>query len=128
MSTINRNALARFVTITVAEHPLFGFVTPGTHSYRKFIKPQEIEDFLAHDLRWRRPVSTKRFDGNNSTEALSDHLRRRSFVSEDEQVETRGVIYSPLSGEWSLQPRYGGPATKLINYFVGARRAALSSA
>lgn len=122
MSTVNRNPLARFITITVAEHPLFGFVTPGTHSYRKFIKPHEIEAFFRNDLGWQRAPSARAFNAESEAEAVAQHERQPYTVSLDEQVETRGVIYNPLTGQWALQPRLGGPASKLVNFFVGCRK------
>ncbi|MEO0363591.1 MAG: methyltransferase domain-containing protein, partial [Pseudomonadota bacterium] len=40
--TINRNAVARFVTITVAED-LLRILPKGTHDPEKFIKPDELK-------------------------------------------------------------------------------------
>ena len=45
MSTISRTPLAKFLTITVAED-LLRFVEPGTHTYHKYIKPDEMRDFF----------------------------------------------------------------------------------
>ncbi|MEM1387772.1 MAG: bifunctional 2-polyprenyl-6-hydroxyphenol methylase/3-demethylubiquinol 3-O-methyltransferase UbiG [Pseudomonadota bacterium] len=48
--TINRNPLARFVTITVAEN-ILGLLPKGTHDPAMFIKPDELRDHLtANDL------------------------------------------------------------------------------
>ncbi|BGP39924.1 Hexaprenyldihydroxybenzoate methyltransferase, mitochondrial [Rhodotorula kratochvilovae] len=46
LSTISRTPLARLLTITLAEDVL-RLVTPGTHTYHKYIKPQELSDFFA---------------------------------------------------------------------------------
>ncbi|GAA5948593.1 hypothetical protein JCM3775_007161 [Rhodotorula graminis] len=46
LSTISRTPLARLLTITLAEDVL-RLVTPGTHTYHKYIKPQELADFFA---------------------------------------------------------------------------------
>ncbi|MEO0944481.1 MAG: bifunctional 2-polyprenyl-6-hydroxyphenol methylase/3-demethylubiquinol 3-O-methyltransferase UbiG [Pseudomonadota bacterium] len=43
--TINRNPLARFATITIAED-LLGLLPKGTHDPELFIKPQELVDEL----------------------------------------------------------------------------------
>ncbi|MEM6907016.1 MAG: 3-demethylubiquinone-9 3-O-methyltransferase, partial [Pseudomonadota bacterium] len=44
--TINRNPLARFVTITMAEDVL-GLLPKGTHDPEMFIRPSELRDLLA---------------------------------------------------------------------------------
>lgn len=50
LSTISRTPLARLLTITLAEDVL-RLVTPGTHTYHKYLKPSELRDFFA-DKRW----------------------------------------------------------------------------
>ncbi|KAK4047750.1 Hexaprenyldihydroxybenzoate methyltransferase, mitochondrial [Microbotryomycetes sp. JL201] len=45
LSTISRTVLARFLTITVAEQ-LLRFVEPGTHTYHKYIKPEEMQEYF----------------------------------------------------------------------------------
>ncbi|GAA6056804.1 hypothetical protein JCM3770_002810 [Rhodotorula araucariae] len=45
LSTISRTPLARLLTITMAED-ILRLVTPGTHTYHKYIKPQELGDFF----------------------------------------------------------------------------------
>ncbi|GJN89283.1 hypothetical protein Rhopal_002262-T1 [Rhodotorula paludigena] len=50
LSTISRTPLARLLTITLAEDVL-RLVTPGTHTYHKYLKPSELCDFFA-DKRW----------------------------------------------------------------------------
>tara|TARA_B100001093_G_C26564241_1_gene900082 strand:+ start:36 stop:740 length:705 start_codon:yes stop_codon:yes gene_type:complete len=55
ISTINRNILSKFAAIYLAENVL-KWIPKGTHTYRKFIKPQEItnclesENFLIKNL------------------------------------------------------------------------------
>ena len=55
ISTINRNLLSKFAAIYIAENVL-KWIPKGTHTYRKFIKPQEItnciesENFLLKNL------------------------------------------------------------------------------
>lgn len=45
LSTISRTPLANLLTITLAED-LLRFITPGTHTYSKFIKPSEIQEYF----------------------------------------------------------------------------------
>ncbi|SCV74329.1 BQ2448_6761 [Microbotryum intermedium] len=93
LSTISRTPLAHLLTITLAEN-LLRFVTPGTHTYSKYIKPQELQDFFEHDLGWPRGT-----------------------------MERRGCVYDPLKGEWTLfgMGEWGGLAEG-ANYFAGIRK------
>ncbi|KAK4056884.1 Hexaprenyldihydroxybenzoate methyltransferase, mitochondrial [Microbotryomycetes sp. JL221] len=45
LSTISRTPLAKFLTITMAES-ILRLVEPGTHTYHKYIKPQEMIQFF----------------------------------------------------------------------------------
>ncbi|GAA5951861.1 hypothetical protein JCM21900_004168 [Sporobolomyces salmonicolor] len=45
LSTISRTPLAQFLTITMAES-ILRLVTPGTHTYHKYIKPDELQAFF----------------------------------------------------------------------------------
>ncbi|GAA6027260.1 hypothetical protein JCM8097_002534 [Rhodosporidiobolus ruineniae] len=45
LSTISRTPLAKLLTITLAEHVL-RLVSPGTHTYHKYIKPAELVGFF----------------------------------------------------------------------------------
>ena len=45
MSTINRNLLSKFLTIDLAENYL-KWIPSNTHTYHKFIKPEELEYIL----------------------------------------------------------------------------------
>lgn len=51
LSTISRTPLARLLTITLAEDVL-RLVTPGTHTYHKYLKPSELRDFFVTKKRW----------------------------------------------------------------------------
>ncbi|GAA6024944.1 hypothetical protein JCM8202_002157, partial [Rhodotorula sphaerocarpa] len=51
LSTISRTPLARLLTITLAEDAL-RLVTPGTHSYHKYLKPSELRDFFVREKGW----------------------------------------------------------------------------
>ncbi len=45
ISTINRNLISKYSVIYIAEN-ILGWIPKGTHSYEKFIKPEEIEYFM----------------------------------------------------------------------------------
>ncbi|BGP31914.1 Hexaprenyldihydroxybenzoate methyltransferase, mitochondrial [Rhodotorula toruloides] len=45
LSTISRTPLAKLLTITLAEDVL-RLVTPGTHTYHKYLRPTELRDFF----------------------------------------------------------------------------------
>lgn len=45
LSTISRTPLAELLTITLAEDVL-RLVTPGTHTYHKYLRPTELRDFF----------------------------------------------------------------------------------
>ncbi|GAA5928455.1 hexaprenyldihydroxybenzoate methyltransferase [Sporobolomyces koalae] len=51
LSTISRTALAKLLTITMAEHVL-RLVTPGTHTYSKYLKPEELQEFFDERKWW----------------------------------------------------------------------------
>lgn len=73
---------------------VLGLVTPGTHTYSKYLKPQELRQFFEQDKGW---TSTR--------------------------MEQRGCLYNPLKGEWKLlgQGEFGGLG-ELGNYFAGIRK------
>ena len=45
ISTINRNLISKMTAIYLAENVL-NWIPKGTHSYDKFIQPEEIEKFM----------------------------------------------------------------------------------
>lgn len=45
LSTINRTPLAHLLDITMVEQVL-RIVTPGTHTYSKFVKPEELQEYF----------------------------------------------------------------------------------
>lgn len=95
LSTISRTPFAGFLTITMAERVL-RLVTPGTHTYSKYIKPDELRDYFtepAHGGQWI-------------------------------DLEQRGCFYDPIKGGWRLlgMGEYGGLG-ELANYFFVARKA-----
>lgn len=46
LSTISRTPLAHLLDITMVEQ-VMRIVTPGTHTYSKFIKPSELREYFA---------------------------------------------------------------------------------
>ena len=48
IATINRNLLSWLLAIVGAEY-ILGWLPKGTHAWRKFVKPQELERLLARD-------------------------------------------------------------------------------
>ncbi|EPX73692.1 hexaprenyldihydroxybenzoate methyltransferase Coq3 [Schizosaccharomyces octosporus yFS286] len=51
LSTISRTLMARFLTIFLAERVL-GIVPNGTHSYEKYIRPEELTEFF-REHQWK---------------------------------------------------------------------------
>ncbi|KAG0144806.1 hypothetical protein CROQUDRAFT_672136 [Cronartium quercuum f. sp. fusiforme G11] len=98
LSTISRTPLARFLTITLAESglPLIGMVPPGTHTYDKFIKPEQLTEFFRSELGWARSL-------------------------ERSELETRGSFYEPFTGNWVLFPREAKWG-EWVSYFFGVKK------
>lgn len=98
LSTISRTPVSRLLAITLAESglPLIGIVPAGTHTYSKFIKPQELVDFFRQQLGWAQ--SHERSD-----------------------LEIRGCLYNPLTSTWKLLPR-DALSEGWCNYFLGVRK------
>jgi len=46
ISTINKNLISKFFTLDIAEN-ILKWIPPNTHSYYKFIKPEELKFFLS---------------------------------------------------------------------------------
>jgi polyprenyldihydroxybenzoate methyltransferase/3-demethylubiquinol 3-O-methyltransferase len=112
MSTISRTPLSQLLTLTLAEDVL-RLVTPGTHTYRKFVRPEELRRYVfnemgGHDV-WERNLDA-------------------SDVRKGEVGETRGIVYDPLKGEWRLWSGAEGTwfkgAGELCNYMFHAKKKA----
>jgi polyprenyldihydroxybenzoate methyltransferase/3-demethylubiquinol 3-O-methyltransferase len=115
LSTISRTPFAHLLTITFAEQ-VMRTVSPGTHTYSKYVKPDELAHFFRHDLGWAtpRPISEK-----------GEHHLDNRFRSPNEALEVRGVAYLPWKGTWELLGRQNETpfgASTWCNYFLGARR------
>jgi polyprenyldihydroxybenzoate methyltransferase/3-demethylubiquinol 3-O-methyltransferase len=111
MSTISRTPLSRLLTLTMAEDVL-RLVTPGTHTYSKYIKPEEIRKFVYSEM-----------GGYDVWEREED----AGDVRRDEVGRTRGIVYDPLAGTWKLWGKgiEGGWGKQLgegCNYMYGARK------
>lgn len=75
-------------------------VTPGTHSYSKYVNASELLEFFRTRVPWL-PAGTSE---------PPSHL-----------AEVRGIIYYPLSRTWGLAER-GAPLAVDCNYIVWLRR------
>jgi len=96
LSTIARTPLAYLLTIFMAEK-VMRTVTPGTHTYEKFVNSDELLDFFRDEMHW--------FQGNPGRL----------------EAEVRGIIYLPWAGKWELAPR-GQWGTTECNYMFWARK------
>lgn len=104
LSTIARTPLAYLITIFAAEDVL-NRVSKGTHTYSKFVNPDELRQFFGtyQSSPDQRPwISTP--DSPSRTEA-----------------EVRGMIYAPWNGTWELGPRESA-WSEGCNYLFWARR------
>lgn len=112
MSTISRTPLSQLLTLTLAEDVL-RLVTRGTHTYKKFVKPEELKRFVYQEMggfkTWER-----NYDAGDT--------------SLDQVGETRGIVYDPIKGEWRLWGGAQGTWTKsageLCNYMFHAKKRA----
>ncbi|KAI0731313.1 S-adenosyl-L-methionine-dependent methyltransferase [Earliella scabrosa] len=119
LSTIARNPLSYFLTIFAAEQML-RLVTPGTHTFSKYINPDELTGFFLEA------------DSVPATPASSGDPSSRPWISRlyggaptRTEAEIRGMVYLPWKGEWTLVPR-GTPGASLwaeaCNYLFWVRR------
>ncbi|WWC87079.1 3-demethylubiquinone-9 3-O-methyltransferase [Kwoniella dendrophila CBS 6074] len=110
LSTISRTPLSQLLTLTLAEDVL-KLVTPGTHTYKKFIKPEELRRFVYSDM------------GGNEIWYKEENS---NDIVKNEIGETRGIIYDPLAGSWKLWNGVQGSLWKGLgeqcNYMFHARK------
>lgn len=83
---------------------VLGMVSPGTHSYSKYVNASELLDFFRTRVPW--------LPNAPATIEPPSHL-----------AELRGMVYNPLSGIWGLMPR-GTPLGLDCNYIFWLRRPA----
>ncbi|CAO1632292.1 unnamed protein product [Parajaminaea phylloscopi] len=123
LSTINRNALSWLLTIGVAEK-LARLVSPGTHSWEKFIKPEEATEFICGEqgLGWY-PTSSS---SPSASPSPSLHDAAALPTPRRLQIESRGIAYDPLISDWRLLDRSGWLQSsglgEACNYLLWARK------
>lgn len=120
LSTIARTPLAYLLTIAAAEHVL-RMVSPGTHTYSKYINPDELLGFFQEhrSTREARPWISRMHAYNQSLFPTSQPSRQ--------EAEVRGIVYQPWNGAWALMPRsasvgLSGWATTQCNYMFWVRK------
>ncbi|RXK35468.1 3-demethylubiquinone-9 3-O-methyltransferase [Tremella mesenterica] len=110
LSTISRTPLSRFLTITMAES-ILGLVSKGTHTWNKFIRPEELKRFVHSDM-----------GGHSIWQLNSDS----SDIQTDQVGSTQGMLYNPLIGKWVLMQGVEGTFSKKwnqgCNYLFHARK------
>ncbi|KAI0709537.1 ubiquinone biosynthesis O-methyltransferase [Cerioporus squamosus] len=115
LSTIARTPLSYFLTIFAAEQAL-RLVTPGTHTWSKYINPEEMTDFFL------QPDSIPATSEGAARPWVS---RLYGGIPPRTEAEVRGMIYLPWKGEWTLVPR-GAPGASVwaeaCNYLFWVRR------
>ncbi|PWN28804.1 ubiquinone biosynthesis O-methyltransferase [Jaminaea rosea] len=104
LSTINRNVLSWVLTIGVAEK-LSRLVSPGTHDWGKFVRPEELEGFIEEKLGWVQ--SGEKASPSPSASKPSLHATADLPVSKRLRLETRGIVYDPLIADWRVLDRAG---------------------
>lgn len=120
LSTIARTPLAYFMTIAAAEH-ILKLVSPGTHTYSKYINPKElVAYFQEHRTNPSSPPWISRLHQYNQSLFPSSHPSRQ-------EAEVRGLVYQPWNGAWVLMPRsasmgLSGWATTQCNYMFWVRK------
>ncbi|TEB36593.1 ubiquinone biosynthesis O-methyltransferase, partial [Coprinellus micaceus] len=92
ISTMARTPLAYGLTILFAEH-ISGKVTKGTHTWSKYVNPEELVDFF------KTYPTTETSPGRRWIEPSAN-----SYIPRH-QAEVKGLIYNPLKGAWHLGPR-----------------------
>lgn len=114
LSTISRTPLAYFLTIGLAEHAL-RLVTPGTHTYSKYILPSELLNFF-HSRGW-----ISRLHGHDALPL--DILGGLSRTPERKEAEVRGLMYIPWDGSWRLAGREESAwGAASVNYIFWVRK------
>lgn len=106
MSTIARTPLSYLLTILVAEDAL-RFVAPGTHTYAKYINPDELEGFFRTYTSSTGGVERPWITGNGPAPRT--------------QMEVRGMVYLPWKGDWILADR-GSKWAEGCNYVFWVRK------
>ena len=107
LSTVARTPLSYLLTIVAAEK-VFRLVEPGTHTFSKFVNPEELVGFFAKPLaQGARPWISRTY---------SHGLPTRT------EAEVRGIVYVPWRGDWVLAPRAATPWSTQANYLFWVRK------
>ncbi|KAH9970987.1 S-adenosyl-L-methionine-dependent methyltransferase [Lactifluus volemus] len=107
LSTIARTPLSYLLTIVAAEK-VFRLVEPGTHTFSKFINPEELVGFFTKPLeQGARPWISRTYAYGLPTRV---------------EAELRGLAYVPWRGDWVLAPRSTTPWSTQANYLFWVRR------
>jgi 2-polyprenyl-6-hydroxyphenyl methylase/3-demethylubiquinone-9 3-methyltransferase len=107
LSTIARTPLSYFLTIVAAEK-LLRLVEPGTHTYSKYINPDELVGFFEKPLApGARPWISRTYAHGLPTRT---------------EAEVCGIVYVPWRGDWVLAPRATTPWSSQVNYLFWVRR------
>ncbi|KAI0077700.1 ubiquinone biosynthesis O-methyltransferase [Panus rudis PR-1116 ss-1] len=118
LSTIARTPLAYLLTIFAAEK-LLRFVEPGTHTYDKYVNPDEL---LRYFNNYRSPASTAEASVPTNLRSGQPWISRLySGRPSRVEAEIRGMLYVPWNGQWVLAPR-NEPWAEGCNYLFWVRR------
>ncbi|KAI9440848.1 ubiquinone biosynthesis O-methyltransferase [Lactarius indigo] len=107
LSTIARTPLSYLLTIVAAEK-LLRLVEPGTHTFSKYINPDELVGFFT------KPLAPGAIPWISRTYAHGLPMRT--------EAEVRGIMYVPWRGDWVLAPRATTPWSSQANYLFWVRR------
>jgi len=80
ISTINRNIVSKLTAIYLAEY-LLGWIPKGTHTYKKFIKPNEIKNCLKNKNFNQKSIKGLIFNPIDMNWKLSDDTNINYFCS-----------------------------------------------
>jgi len=110
LSTISRTPLSQLLTLTLAES-ILRLVTPGTHTYSKFVKPTELRAFVFAEMGG--------FDVWEENDDAGD-------VRRGEVGETRGIVFDPVMRGWrwwgGAEGTWGKGLGEGCNYLFHARK------
>ncbi|KAF9647411.1 ubiquinone biosynthesis O-methyltransferase [Thelephora ganbajun] len=117
LSTISRTPVAYALTILAVENVL-GIVTPGTHTYSKYIKPSELLSFFQE--------YPTRFASKTGEHGRPWITRLYNGLPSRKEADVRGLIYVPWDGRWTLTGRSSTSIdfdlSTLCNYIFWVRK------
>jgi 2-polyprenyl-6-hydroxyphenyl methylase/3-demethylubiquinone-9 3-methyltransferase len=92
----------------LAAEKVFRLVEPGTHTYSKFVNPEELVGFFSKPLvPGARPWISRTYAHGLPTRV---------------EAEVRGIVYLPWRGDWVLAPRATTPWSTQANYLFWVRK------